>query len=402
MKLAIAGGFYHETCVEPDWHEYYGPGVRASEALSQRKVQRDLFCYCPENWKEQLNNKSASFDFTVHPATCPEGISFEYLHFLSNPIIRPLPANILKQPPIKCQGEAVLRYGFLEGDAITSGDRVVYDPQDAFDPKPYHENGSTAKELAIVCNLREGHQLTGETTVQAIATSFIKKHKATVAIVKNGSAGSLVASQGRFESVPFHITNKVHKIGSGDVFSAEYAYEWALLKSDPFEAAKKASARTAWYCENAYLPAKLDAENDLPNIKKPSELKEEKEYDVYLAGPFFNAMQRGLINEILSHFAGYDLRVFSPIHQVGEGKPDDVASADLKGLEASRFVFACLHGFDPGTVFEVGYARSRKVPVIVYVPHISEIDIMMFQGSGCFVIHDFATAIYWAAWWGKK
>ena len=45
----------------------------------------------------------------------------------------------------------------------------------------------------------------------------------------------------------------------------------------------------------------------------------------------------------------------------GAGK--DVAPLDLKGLDDCDRVLAILPGGDPGTIFEVGYAVCKKLPV---------------------------------------
>ena len=90
--------------------------------------------------------------------------------------------------------------------------------------------------------------------------------------------------------------------------------------------------------------------------------------------------------------------VFSPIHEIGLGPPKIVAPADLYELERSGLVVALLDGLDAGTLFEVGYARARAIPVIGIAESIQERQLTMLLGSGCVISNDFASGIYTACW----
>ena len=61
-------------------------------------------------------------------------------------------------------------------------------------------------------------------------------------------------------------------------------------------------------------------------------------------------------------------------------------------------VLAILDGIDSGTLFEVGYARARGVPVYALAQAVAPEDLKMVKGSGCRVFDDFVTAIHHAAW----
>ena len=88
------------------------------------------------------------------------------------------------------------------------------------------------------------------------------------------------------------------------------------------------------------------------------------EYDVYLAGPFFNMPELWLVDEARLALRGMGLKVFSPYHDVGIGIGEDVAPKDIEALERSRAVLAIVDGVDTGTIFEVGYARALAKPVV--------------------------------------
>jgi nucleoside 2-deoxyribosyltransferase len=119
---------------------------------------------------------------------------------------------------------------------------------------------------------------------------------------------------------------------------------------------------------------------------------------VYLAGPFFTLGQRWLIEEALRTLRGLGCPVFSPLHEVGFGDPQTVAPADLAGLDGSTAVLALLDGSDPGTLFEVGHARSRGIPVVGLAEDVLGRDLTMPLGSGCDIVSDLTTAAYRTAW----
>lgn len=404
MKLSIAGGFYREICREPSWDDLFGPGGRAAAALSGRETSIELHCYAAENQESSLRFLAATFGIDVRSTKTDQGISFAYLHFLSVPQISPRLAQIQSQQPLQVSGDAILRFGFLEGEALVHGSRVVYDPQDAFAPKKFRDNGSSAKELAIVTNVAEARLLTGLTRPEEMAIKLLSSEHAEVVVTKLGSGGALVTTSSGQERIPAYPTPSVWKIGSGDVFSAEFAYAWAVEQMTPGEAAYQASLQTAYYSEYPVLPIRphIKAE-ELPKLITPSfPSAQSRKFDVYLAGPFFNLAQQWQIEEtyfLLQHFG---LKVFSPFHAIGDGPANVVAKADIEGLENSRFVFACLDGFDPGTVFEVGYANSKGIPVLGYGRDLPESDLVMFHGLGCEIISDFTSAIYRASWWTSQ
>ena len=78
--------------------------------------------------------------------------------------------------------------------------------------------------------------------------------------------------------------------------------------------------------------------------------------------------------------------------------PNEVAPQDLFGLEQSGLLLALLDGLDAGTLYEVGYARSREIPVVAVAESVDANDLTMLLGSGCIVTNDLTTGIYRACW----
>jgi hypothetical protein len=297
----------------------------------------------------------------------------------------------------------VLRFGLYEGDAIIKAKRAVYDPQDGIWSKAFHENGSDAEELAIVCNYGEGAHLTGEKDPQRIISTLLRTPRACAVLLKGAWEGLIVAtpsSQEHIEPIP---TRQVFKIGAGDVLSAEFSYHWAILGFDAIEAAREANQRVAYYCENTAMP--VPKAISLSAALTPDLLPldgERKRFDAYLAAPFFNVGQLAVVEEISQLLSQAGVATFSPYHRVGLGEVAKVAAEDLAGLESCRFLLACLDGYDPGTIFEIGYAHARKIPVLIYSPNIREPHITMFAGTGCEIVRDFTSAIYRSVWWAKR
>jgi hypothetical protein len=405
MTLTVVGGWYEEVCAEPHWHEYYGPGGRAAIALAGRSAAIRLLTYCPAALKPKLEYlaKTFGFEFEIF-GTASAVTRFQYLHWLRSPQISPASVTPSELPAIcPAATENVVRYGFYEGDAIVKARRAVYDPQNAPDKvRPFSENGSVADELFIVCNYAEGVQLSGETSPEKILATLLKTPDTIAVALKSAWDGVYVATRSASEIIKPTPTAYVHKIGSGDLFTAETGYGWMVLGLDPIAAARRASTQVAYYVNSASLPVPESAvltPATAPQVARQDDPK--KKYDIYVAGPFFNYAQLSVVEEMADFFRDAGLRVFSPYHDVGLGQPVQVAKQDLDALHACRVLVACLEGYDPGTIFEVGYARAIGIPVLIYGPNLADLHSTMFLGSGCELVRDFTTAVYRAIWWGN-
>jgi len=198
--------------------------------------------------------------------------------------------------------------------------------------------------------------------------------------------------------VPAYQTDRVWPIGSGDVFSAIFAYHWAQAKQAPLAAAQAASEATAYYCSTQLLPIPPDVPSALDAPLIPLIVDEACVRRVYLAGPFFTMAQRWLVREARDALLTHGVSVFSPFHDVGIGPAETVVPRDVEELDRCDAMLALIDGGDPGTLFEVGYARRRGMPVIAFSQHEPEEALKMLQGTDCRIVDDFATAIYRTAW----
>lgn len=402
MMLKIVGGTYIEFCNEPHWLQLYGSGTRAAAALSKMATAVELNTYICDKHEPTLQSISDTFKFQLNTQKIPHTIQFSYFHGLSRPEIEPPPHVLTKAPPQLIQGDIILRFGFLEGDAVVCGEWVVYDPQDAYNARPFSENGSTAKHLAIVANYHEASHLAGENDIGKIGKFLISEHNAEVVVIKRGSFGATVITESESKIIPAYKTKLVWPIGSGDIFAAVFTYFWGEKIFDPFTAAGYASRATAYYCNNKSLPIPVDEILAEPFKFEPIQVKADKvslkKYQAYLAGPFFTMSQRWMIEQARTALRNQGLSVFSPLHDVGHGLASQVVPKDIAGLNKSNVVFAIADGLDAGTLFEIGYAQAKGIPIIVFVQNETEGDLKMLEGSNCEIIDDFTSAVYRTVW----
>ncbi|WP_425106625.1 PfkB family carbohydrate kinase [Ancylobacter sp.] len=393
--LSVVGGIYRERALQPTWDAVLGSAGRAAQALCTVKASRKrLHAYMGERARSEVELLAELADFELVATNLPFLVSFDYAHTLSDPVISPPIGFMGLRPPLAVNDEVVLRYGMLEGDAVVAADIAVYDPQSAFDAAAFTANGSSANRLAVVLNKLEMRTITGEDNPHAGADWLFKNDGAEVVVLKMGALGARVITPDQTWEIPLYRSERVWKLGSGDVFSATFAAMWALAGLAPETAADVASRATAWYCGNRALPTPDAA----TLATMPFEQVRPGAGRIYLAAPFFDLGQRWLVEEVRRALLQAGAQVFSPIHEVGPGSAEIVAPADLAGIENSDVLLAILNGMDPGTVFEAGYAIRRGIPVVALAENAREEDLKMFVGSGATVTSDFATAIYQAVW----
>lgn len=368
--LVIAGGCYFETCEAPSWRAVYGSGGRAAHALVGR-TPVTLHTYFPQGRNAELYPLvSAGVD--VRAADCPTALAFAYFHPLSDPVLAPERSTIARQPPLHVEGQAVLRFGMVEGDAVVTGDRVVYDPQSVGDFAPFASNGSSASALALVLNADEVRAATKRDDINAAAASLLAT-EASVVIVKAGVHGAVVHSR-ECESilVPPYWSDSVFKIGTGDVFSATFAYAWGQLGQSAVEAAHAASRSVSIYAASRSLP--------LPAlIALPEGLAVHAREDglVQLVGSTARLADRWLFEEAAWRLEQLGARV-----------------RRLDALGAIQAGGACLLLADQITREELDAIIAPAGPASVVI--LSEGEVV--NTPGILQTADFATALYWACW----
>ncbi|MER9367548.1 PfkB family carbohydrate kinase [Mesorhizobium sp. M0518] len=393
--ITVVGGVYHERCLQPAWDQVYGSAGRAAFTIAQLASGRvRLHGYANRKLQDRIAFEASLAEVELDLVETEQLITFDYVHTLAVPAITPAPVILRKLPNLVVENDVVIRYGMVEADVVVSARVAVYDPQSAFHARAFRENGSSAARLAVVLNRLELLSITGSDDPRVGADWLFEHDDAEVVVLKMGAMGALVVTPDAEHPVPLYASDTVWKLGSGDVFSSTFAGFWAIQGIEAVEAADLASRATAWYCNERTLPppnaAGLRAGSATPI--KPGKGR------IYLAAPFFDLGQRWLVEETRLALIDAGAQVFSPVHEIGPGKADVVAPADLLGLESCDVVFAILNGMDPGTVFEVGYANKKGIPIVALAENEKEEDLKMFVGSGAIIAKDFVTAVYKAIW----
>lgn len=388
--MIVTGGLYRERCISPEWNHLYGSGGRAAAALAGHAPSVELISYCEPSFVERATLLMGLSGVGLITLPSRKTIDFHYFHPLSQPDMY-WTGDI--EPLIEVKGEIVLRFGMLEGGARVSADIAVFDPQSS--NQAFRANGSTAGRLATILNAQELRAMAPGLDRAMAARQVLAGSDDDILVVKRGPHGAAVYnSTGLLGQVPAYRSERVFKIGSGDVFSAAFALYWAVEGRDPVEAADLASRAVAHYvaCRALPLPpvAGLVHGEALPQMSSAGQ--------IYLAAPFFSLGERWVVEEARTALLSLGCKVFSPLHEVGSGPPDLVAPRDLVGLDTCTAVLAILNGGDPGTLFEVGHARQRGIPVVGLAENVRQHDLTMPLGTGCEIVDDFATAIYRAAW----
>lgn len=402
--MIIAGGAYHELCQFPPDSAFFGSGVRAAAATEAIVSScNQLHTFVDADDKEILKTYADTFDFEVHITETPKTVSFDYLHNHSNPVLSPPEATHYNREFSGISGDAILRFGLVEGSATVSGERVVYDPQSG-DPVPFKANGSTADELALVLNRNEAAQLAGADDLESIFTELISgSTDADIVVLKRGARGAIIRTSRMTTRVPVYQTESVWGIGSGDVFSAVFAGEWAENGKNVEDAALTASKATAHYCRHRNLPITRESIESISKRASPTFIPPDATRPtIYLAGPFFDIGERYLVEEVKSILEGEGADVTSPVHDIGRAadyeSPEKVAQQDLEAIERADLVFALLDHLDSGTHFELGYARNEGTPVIGYTNDFETSSETMIRGSGCEIYEDLSSAVFHAIW----
>lgn len=230
-NMKIAGGLYHELVEVPQQHSIYGSGGRAAVAVSALTNQCVLHTYSSPDRQHGIEELEL-----VGITTCVQevssGIAFAYFHPLARPHIEPAVDLIQRQPPLQVSGKTVLRFGMLEGDAIVDANRAIYDPQCNGVVERFQTNGSRAESLAMVLNEFELKRMAKDETLESAANKVIRTENLSTLVVKQGIKGAqCFTAEGTIHNIPAYQTDKVTKIGTGDVFSAIFAYYWGGRKA---------------------------------------------------------------------------------------------------------------------------------------------------------------------------
>jgi nucleoside 2-deoxyribosyltransferase len=391
--MRVVGGIYQERCFLPRWDQIFGSAGRAACVISA------IFGHRPtlSGWYSKKGASALAASFA------PYGINldiflgrshyvFAYAHPLSHPDCY-LSGPPEKRTPKKITDDVILLFGAIEGVPSIQADKVILDPQgeNLFDI--LDKGIISANQIAIVANEREIALGPASSPAQNIRGIFAKHRQVATVVVKRGAFGATIFDRRGIERIPAYVSQRIFKIGSGDVFSAVFSYMWGKCEEGIIPSVDAASRSVACYVGDPYLNFK---KADIGRVKPF--IQRRKVAQIYLAAPFFSVADFLILAEARRSLIELGAEVFSPFHHVGFGETKKIVAKDLRGLSNSRCVLALLETCDPGTLFEVGYARAKGIPVIAVGSNNKESDITMLAGTNCIVESDFCTAAYKSIW----
>lgn len=102
-------------------------------------------------------------------------------------------------------------------------------------------------------------------------------------------------------------------------------------------------------------------------------------YDIYLASPFFNDVQVAKMEKYYDQLTSLGFNVFKPMsvddlvsmpineeNLRKEELREEIFQLDRGAIDKSKAVFAICDESDTGTLWEVGYACGKDIPVVAF------------------------------------
>lgn len=404
--MIVVGGTYAERTVVPATDLLRGSGLRAAAALGTDSAVRLVSAVEEENAEEAAMTAAAQGVAETAFVERDKRVSFTYFTPLSPPAVSGPGATLSDR--LVAEDDAVLLFGMVETGAQRVDTRtLVVDPQQPQDLIGLRlTDDDRWARLAVVANVSEIRALGRASDVIAAATAVAVSVGAEVVVVKRGAWGStVVVNAGHGDGVVAHVgarpTPTVWPIGSGDVYAAAFTHAWTA-GANPVEAAHVASNAAAWCCATRALPipAPVLEGAEVSSVLPGAQTELEPPADpptVYLAAPFFTLGERWVVETMRTALRDVGASVFSPVHDVGPGG-DEVAAKDLAGLEGASGVLAVLDGWDPGTLYEAGWAHRAALPVVGFTYAPGYEGSKMLVGSGAEIHCDLSSAVYRAVW----
>ena len=398
LTATIVGGSYKEVCdLYDDKPHLKGSGIRALEVFLEFGWNGFLsFHSCIGKNKPILESLYHRDDVRLL-LTDALDITFFYDHPFRMTSVYPRPDILYaNKKTINAEDENVLVFGMIDADFKIKARKAVFDPQTTVMMPSFRNSGSDAEELVLVLNGSEARALAGCVDIMQQRDVIFEREQCQALVIKQGAKGAILFRNKNDEGlrIPVYVTPKVNSIGSGDVFTATFAYTWfrgAALE----EAALIASKSVACFVVSHEVRGLKTA---IHSFDYPA-LSYRHEGQIYLAGPFFSYSQRWLIGQFYRALRNEGIKVFSPLHDVGIGNAEEVTEPDIEGLNASDVVLAVVDGLDSGTLFEIGYAVSKGKKVVAYVQNETKKALQMLEGTHCDIETDFTTAVYKSLWY---
>lgn len=408
MTIHIVGGTYKESCARPEHLTLQGSGGRAALCLSQLDPSLSIKLHARISVSDIANLEEVfifSKNCKLEITDCNETTKFDYFHPLSEPKVTPSPREDLPKFDLTREKfDSAIVFGMIEATPTIRCRSAVYDPQNTYDPILFSESGSEAETLVYVTNSNElsifySRKNSKPESIEVMSEWLCKEENAEAVVVKCGQRGVYAYSDDKKGWGTPYKTEKVFPIGSGDSFVAAFSYYWLVKGMNVVDATNRSSIAAAYYVSHKTM----NNEQGLEFFSKDLEIidSKRKQNKVYLAGPFFTLSELWMVNEAKQHIESFGVNVFSPYHELGIGSAEEVVQKDIDAINDCDAMYAIFDGTDPGTLFEIGFARSVGKPVVILAENPKDEELKMYEGSGCKLFNDFSSSIYHLAWLTK-
>lgn len=204
-------------------------------------------------------------------------------------------------------------------------------------------------------------------------------NKAVAIVVKRGVKGCFVLDKnGSKFSIPSYFSNKVTKIGTGDIFSAIFAFYWGVKKEHPSLAAELASKHVACFCESGGV------ELDYQKIEKliPINFESFKPVTIF-------ANQTGLGKRYILEEAKYLFLQFGITAQVED---------NLDNLVANKNSILILGETFRNPIAIENQLKKNKSKIVVFDASCDDWFTDNSRPENITLVQDFTSAIYQIAW----
>src|SRR5580658_3087998 len=98
--ISVVGGVYLERCIWPDWDQLYGSGGRAAAAIAGHGNAVNLYSYATADAAHRFEVYAKTYGFTFTSTPAKQTLSFDYVHAMATPVIRPSLGMIKPHSPL--------------------------------------------------------------------------------------------------------------------------------------------------------------------------------------------------------------------------------------------------------------------------------------------------------------
>ena len=317
--MLIVGGTYLECCVRPKRRDVFGSALRAAAVVARTGRTRVVTCVDDELLPDAMS-VATGLNVELEVTKRDEPIRFSYYTPLTTPSLDG-DGQPRKNLSVAGGRAGAIVFGMVEADSEVSAETIVFDPQRPRGPMPIDRGRLQAERFGVVCNSAEVMSLGKSADIREAAKAVLKTASADVVVVKRGPLGALVVlPNGDALQIGPYKTASVWPIGSGDVFTAAFAWAWIDDGREPKDAAELASAATAIWCGRQSLDFPLRPGVDPSALGVGTRLQpRDSPVSVYLAAPFFNIGEHWLVTTVRQALSQNGATVFSPLHDVGPG-----------------------------------------------------------------------------------